>query len=233
MSFASLAFGQAGGLRGVVADTSGAPVPGAQVAVSNDAGINKVVATNDTGAYVINGLQPGKYSVKASFPGMQSQPTTAEVADVIATLDITLRLVLEKQEVTVQDSAGPQVNTDPSSNADAVVLKDDALDSLSDDPDDLQADLQALAGPSAGPNAAQVYIDGFTAGDSVLPDKDAIREIRINQNPFSPEFDAIGFGRMEILTKPGRDRFRGQFFFNYGSDIFNSRNPVRAGQTAF
>ncbi len=230
---AGLAFAQAGGLRGVVEDTSGAPVPGAQVAVSNDSGVNKLVMTGDTGAYLINGLPPGHYTVRASFPGMQSQPAAAEVSDSVATLDITLRVVLEKQEVTVQDSAGPQVSTDASSNASAVVLKDEALDSLSDDPDDLQADLQALAGPAAGPNAAQVYIDGFTQGDAVLPNKDAIREIRVNQNPFAPEFDAIGYGRTEILTKPGRDKFRGQAFFNYGSDIFNSRNPYAQEKPPF
>ena len=193
--------------------------------MSNDAGVSKLVTTGDTGAYSINGLAPGKYVVKASFPGMQAQPVNVVVTDAIATLDITLRVALEKQEVTVQETAGPQVSTDPSANADAVVLKDDALDSLSDDPDDLQADLAALAGPGVGPNANQFYIDGFTAGDAVLPDKDAIREIRVNQNPFGPEFDAIGYGRVEILTKPGKDRFRGQVFFNYGDDIFNSRNP--------
>ncbi len=233
LSLATAAFAQTGGLRGVVADTSGAPVPGAQVAVSNDAGVNKLVIASDSGAYLMNGLSAGKYTIKASFPGMQSQPASAEVSDGIATLDITLRVVLEKQEVTVQETAGPQVSTDPSSNAGAVVLKDDALDSLSDDPDDLQADLQALAGPSAGPNAGQVYIDGFTAGDAVLPNKDAIREIRVNQNPFSPEFDAIGYGRTEILTKPGKDRFRGQVFFNYGNAIFNSRNPYAAEKPPF
>ena len=233
LSLATLASAQTGGLRGVVADTSGAPVPGAQVTVSNDTGVNKLVITSESGAYLLNGLAPGKYTIKASFPGMQSQPASAEVSDGIATLDITLRLVLEKQEVTVQESAGPQVSTDPSANAAAVVLKDDALDSLSDDPDDLQADLQALAGPSAGPNAGQVYIDGFTAGDAVLPNKDAIREIRVNQNPFSPEFDAIGYGRTEILTKPGKDRFRGQVFFNYGNAIFNSRNPYAAEKPPF
>jgi len=233
LSFGTLAFAQTGGVRGVIADTSGAPVPGAQVTVSNDAGVNKLVTTSDSGSYLVNGLSPGNYTVRASFPGMQSQPVTAEVSVGIATLDITVRLVLEKQEVTVQDSVGPQVSTDPSASAGAVVLKDDALDSLSDDPDDLQADLQALAGPSSGPNAGQVYIDGFTAGDAVLPNKDAIREIRVNQNPFSPEFDAIGYGRTEILTKPGKDRFRGQVFFNYGNDIFNSRNPYAQQKPPF
>ena len=175
LSFGSLIFAQTGGVRGTVADTSGAPIPGAQVNISNEAGVNKLVMTSDNGSYLVNGLPPGKYTVRASFPGMQSQPATVEVSGGIAALDITLRLILEKQEVTVQDSVGPQVSTDASANAAAVVLKDDALDSLSDDPDDLQADLQALAGPSAGPNAGQVYIDGFTAGDAVLPNKDAIR----------------------------------------------------------
>ena len=223
----------AGGLRGVVADTSGAPVPGAQVTVSNDTGINKLVTTTDSGAYLLNALPPGKYAVKASFPGMQSQPTNVDVGEAITTLDITLRLILEKQEVTVQGDAGPAVSTDPSQNAATVVLKEAALDALSDDPDDLQADLQALAGPSAGPNAGQVYIDGFTAGDAVLPNKDAIREIRVNQNPFSPEFDAIGYGRTEILTKPGKDRFRGQIFYNYGNAVFNSRNPYAQEKPPF
>lgn len=224
---------QTGGVRGTVSDTTGAPVPGAQVTVSNDAGISKLVTSNDTGVYLVNGLAPGKYTLKASFPGMQSQPESATVTDAIATFDITLRVTLEKQEVTVQETAGPQVSTDASQNASAIVLKDDALDSLSDDPDDLQADLAALAGPAVGPNANQVYIDGFTAGDAVLPNKDAIREIRVNQNPFAPEFDAIGYGRTEILTKPGKDSLRGQVFFNYGSDVFNSRNPYASAKPPF
>ena len=49
----------------------------------------------------------------------------------------------------------------------------------------LQADLQALAGPSAGPGGGAIFIDGFSGGQ--LPSKESIREIRINQNPFSPE----------------------------------------------
>jgi len=38
------------------------------------------------------------------------------------------------------------------------------LDALSDDPDELSNELSALAGPSAGPNGGQIYIDGFTGG---------------------------------------------------------------------
>ena len=61
-----------------------------------------------------------------------------------------------------------------------------------------------------GPNGGQVYIDGFSNGQ--LPPKESIREIRINSNPFSAEFDQMGYGRIEILTKPGTDKLRGPVF---------------------
>ena len=88
---------------------------------------------------------------------------------------------MEKQNVEVQEET-PTVSVSPENSAGTIVLKGKDLDALSDDPDELQSELQALAGPSAGPNGGQIYVDGFTAGQ--LPPKSAIREIRINQNPF-------------------------------------------------
>src|SRR5213075_3338546 len=96
---------------------------------------------------------------------------------------------------------------DSSNNASAVVLRGADLDALSDNPNDLAADLQALAGPAAGPNGGAIFVDGFSGGE--LPPKNSIREIRINQNPFSAEYDRLGMGRIEILTKPGTDKFHG------------------------
>ena len=113
----------------------------------------------------------------------------------------------EKQVITVKGEAGPTVSVEPDNNATALVIKGDDLEALPDDPDDLADALQALAGPGAGPNGGQIYIDGFSGGH--LPPKESIREIRINQNPFSAEFDRLGFGRIEILTKPGTDKLRG------------------------
>src|SRR4029079_9925583 len=136
--------------------------------------------------------------------------------------DITLKVAIEEQKVTVAADSR-EVSTEPENNAGAVVLKDADIDALPDDPDDLEAALQALAGPSAGPNGGQIYIDGFTGGN--LPPKESIREIRINSNPFSAEFDRLGFGRIEIFTKPGSDKFRGSAFFNFNDESLNSRNP--------
>jgi len=216
---------QLGILRGVVTDESGALVPGAKVVVSDGARPVKSVTAGNDGSYSIAGIPPGKYTVTASSPGLvQFQPAAVEInGGATATANLQLRVTLEKQEVTVQENSGPMVTTDPSQNAGALILRGADLDALSDDPDDLQADLQALAGPAAGPNGGQIYIDGFTGG--TLPSKDSIREIRINQNPFSPEFDRLGYGRIEILTKPGTDRFRGNANFSFADDVFNSRNP--------
>src|SRR5260370_6276666 len=74
-------------------------------------------------------------------------------------LDFPLSLASEKQSVTVTDSSqSVHVDLDPSSNADALVMRGSDLDALSDDPDDLAADLAALAGPGAGPNGGQIFI---------------------------------------------------------------------------
>ena len=115
------------------------------------------------------------------------------------------------------------MDVSPTNNAGAIVINGAALDALPDDPDELQTDLTALAGPSAGPNGGQFYIDGFTAGQ--LPPKSAIREIRINQNPFSAQYDKVGYGRIEIFTKPGTDKWHGGFSVNGNDSAFNSRNP--------
>ncbi len=219
----SLAEEGAGGITGVLRDPSGAVIPGASVSVSGPPGLVKSVITGVDGRYSITGLAAGSYTLRASAQGfgLFEAAGLAIGAGQPLTLDISLVVTMTKQEVTVQDTA--RVEVDPSSNAGALVLKGADLDALSDDPDDLEADLQALAGPSAGPNGGQIFIDGFSGGR--LPPKSSIREIRINQNPFSAEYDRLGFGRIEVFTKPGSDKFRGQAFLNFGDSIFNSRNP--------
>ncbi|HTC31808.1 MAG TPA: carboxypeptidase regulatory-like domain-containing protein [Bryobacteraceae bacterium] len=220
-------------VHGAVTDESGAVIPGAKVTVSNTAGPVKSVTATDDGNYSIVGLQPGKYTLQATSPGLQQiKPATIDLStSPNTTANLQLTVAAEKQEVTVQENPGPSISVDPSQNAGALVLRGADLQALSDDPDDLQADLQALAGPSAGPSGGQIYIDGFTGG--TLPSKDSIREIRINQNPFSPEYDKLGYGRIEILTKPGTDKLHGNINADIGDDIWDARNPYAAKKAPF
>ncbi len=138
-------------------------------------------------------------------------------------LDVKLQIRVEEQHVQVNEET-MTVDTSPENNANAIIIKGKDLDALSDDPDELQNELQALAGPAAGPNGGEIYIDGFTGGQ--IPPKSSIREIRINQNPFSAEFDRLGYGRIEIFTKPGTDKLHGQIESRGNTSAFNSQNPI-------
>jgi hypothetical protein len=210
-------------IRGQVTDPSAAVIPGVTIQVTGN-GQARTVKTDGQGKYQIV-VPAGKYFVRADAKGFLtfSQSDLTVSAGQVSALDIALQISAQAQEVQVSAEAAGQVNTDPSANVGALVMKAEDLDQLPDDPDDLQSDLQALAGPSAGPNGAQFFVDGFSGGQ--LPPKSSIREIRINSNPYSTEYDRPGFGRIEILTKPGSDSFHGGGFFNYGNKIFDSRNP--------
>jgi len=219
-------------LQGIVTDQSGAVIPKAQVSVKGSSGPARTVAAGEDGAYRFTNLPPGDYSVDAIAPELKlPQPRKIALRAGTQSLNLQLLVASKSEQVTVQENAGPTVSTDPTNNAGALVLRGDDLQALSDDPDDFAADLQALAGPSAGPNGGQLFVDGFTAGE--LPPKESIREIRINANPFSPEYDTLGYGRIEIFTKPGTDKFHGTAFYNFGDDFWNSRNPYAAEKAPF
>jgi hypothetical protein len=214
-----------GSLHGHIADPTGALIPGASVTVTTSDG--KAVATTSadaSGTYQVSGLAPGSYIVQATFEGFApfEVPAIQLAAGQIKRVDISMAMQVEQQSVTVTDETAA-VNLEASGNASSIVLKGKDLDALSDDPDELSNELSALAGPSAGPNGGQIYIDGFSGGQ--LPPKSAIREIRINQNPYSAEFDRLGYGRIEILTKPGTDKLHGQFFAMGNDKSFNTGNP--------
>ncbi len=209
-------------LHGTVTDPSGAVVPGALVQVRGPGGEQRK-ATDSAGTYSFPALARGKYLVRAIAKGF----TVADKPDFDiegpATLDFQLTIQVESQVVNVEDEAN-KVSADPAANGGALVLKQKELEALSDDPDELQQQLQAMAGPGAGPNGGQIYIDGFTGGQ--LPSKSSIREVRINANPFSPEYDKMGFGRIEVFTKPGTDQIHGQLFGQFNNQALNSRSPL-------
>ena len=215
-----------GQLHGHITDPSGALIPGAQVVVIAAQGGPVGKATADAaGAYTVRGLAAGSYVIQATFNGFApfvSTPIPLSSGQ-IKMVDIKMAIEVEQQQVVVTDEGAPQVSVEAGENSNSIVLKDKDLDALSDDPDELSNELTALAGPAAGPNGGQIYIDGFTGGQ--LPPKSAIREIRINQNPFSAEFDRLGYGRIEILTKPGTDKLHGNFFGMGQDSALNTGNP--------
>ncbi len=229
--FSQVLIAQTATLHGQITDESGAVIPGAKVTLTGPAGTAKGTVADNNGIYTF-AVTPGDYTVLASAPDLSlAQPAKVTLRAGARTLNLVLRVASLSEKLTVRDTSGPALTTDSSSNASAVVLRGGDLDALSDNPDDLAADLSALAGPSAGPNGGAIFVDGFSGGQ--LPPKESIREIRINQNPFSPEYDKLGYGKIEIFTKPGSDKYRGTAQWNYANDFWNTRNPYSPNKAPF
>ena len=209
------------GLRGTIIDPSGAAVPGAVVQARGSHGEQRT-KTNSTGQYSFSVLAPGRYQIRIAAKGFAIVSKQIAV-DGPVVLDAQLAIQTGREVINVEDQVGG-VSPSAETNGGALVLGARQIAVLSDDPDELALQLQILAGPAPGPDGGQTFIDGFSGGS--LPPKSSIREIRINSNPFSPEYDHPGFARIDVFTKPGSDTFRGQLFGQFNDAILNSRNPL-------
>ena len=234
LCIASLLFTQqnTGALKGTVTDQLGSLVVGAKVTVRNARGVANTATKNSSGVYEFRRLEPGIYELKIVSPGFSVyEEKEIEIqARELKTVNAQLEVGLEEQQVTVDDR---NMSTDSDNNQNALVLRGRELEALPNDPQALAAALQAMAGPAdpeAGGNA-QVKVDGFSNGQ--IPPKEAIREVRINNNPFSAENEFPGWNGIEIYTQPGADKWHGAFAFDFNDESLNSRNPFTSTRAPY
>ena len=216
-------------VHGMVVDPDDALIPGATVTLTPASGRTQSTTSKSDGTYSVRGLAAGTYSVTVSATGFANftKQAVRVAAGANVNVDVTMALAEQMQQVNVSTDT-VSLSVDPENNASSTVITGAALDALSDDPDDLQAELTALAGPSAGPNGGQIYIDGFTGGQ--LPPKSSILAIRINQNPFSAQYAELGYGRIEVITKPGTSAFHGNATAQFQDKFLNTSNPFLGAQ---
>ncbi len=149
------------------------------------------------------------------------------------TLRLTVRMKLAKVETDVQVSADA-TGLDADREAGTMNLNAEQVQQqLADDPDDLIQQLQIMASNGGGaPESTTFVVDGFQNA-SAIPPKNAIASIRVNPDPYSPEYEGPTFqgGRVEITTKPGADKFHGAAFFTDSDGIFNATDPFSVTAT--
>lgn len=212
---------QTGRLTGNALDSSGGAIPNATVTLLGPN--NNAVTTTKTdgqGKFQIDAA-PGSYALQVSADGFDND---IEGISIAATnnrpMTVTLLIAKQTQQIEVQESTNT-LSLDAADNQSALVLKEDDIQALPDDIDELTQYLTDLAGPrAAAAGGVQFVIDGFLGGQ--LPPKDQIKEIRINTNPFTTEYAQSGVGRIEIITKPGTGKMRGNFNFNFRNDTMNA-----------
>jgi hypothetical protein len=212
-----------GKLTGTVADPSGAVVPRATIHAETEAGSPQDAVSDAAGRFAF-ALAEGSYTVTISAQGFEPQTRTVEVGANGARLDVKLTVAARTEQVEVTPDAG--ASTSAGENKRAVVFKGEELAALSNDDATFQQQLLAMAGGvgGSGEGSPQIYVDGFSGGQ--MPPKDSIREVRINSNPFSAEYEDLGYGRVEVFTKPGSDKLHGQFYLSGNDNALNARNPI-------
>src|SRR5262245_45618349 len=205
-------------LRGSVSDEFGAIIRKASITLDDGKGHPAVAQTDGTGQFRFTGLAPGTYRLTATAVGFT--PTNAEVRitpGASTTINLVLKVVIPEQIDVKPDTVA--VSTEPDRNLSAINLSRDELAAMPDDREELLNTLRAIAGAGA---TSPVFVDGFS--EERLPSKDSIQAVKIGSNPFSPEFSGRGNRRIEVITKPGSDRLRGNFQARFIDESLNARN---------
>jgi Carboxypeptidase regulatory-like domain/TonB dependent receptor len=218
-------------VSGQVKDPAGAIVGNASVSLVDAAGREQHRTTNPDGVYLFEKLDPGQYRLMITAQGFAKYENKEVVVRPARreTIDVQLSILIEeKVAVTTENGVG----VDPDGNANAIVLRGKDLGFLPDDPDELASVLRAFAGAAAGPDGVEILVDGFS-GVRNLPRRSQISEIRINQNPFTAEYDRIGFGRIDLRLSSTTQEFHGEGEFYFNDESLNSRNPYAFNRPPF
>ena len=236
-----------GNLKGTVADSAGAVIPGATVEATNDAtGEKRSTTTSNDGSYSISNLQVGIYTVTASATGFSSATTKEVKVSVAFTTDVPLVLAAGGATANVTVTAGDaqtQLNT---TDQQLSTLLDNKkiidLPLLSRDPSALIL-LSPGTVSSSGIGGFIVngqrernnnfLVDGIDNNDAdvpgipggiATPNIDATQEFRVITGNFNAEYGRNTGAIIAIATKNGTNDFHGNGYIYYRSDRFNARN---------
>ncbi len=218
-------------VRGTILDPTGAAIPGATVRLETLKGdLISQTQSDAQGNFTLNNIHSGKFSLTVpAFSGFAAYAAPQLVGSNTLNVKITLTTQSINQEVSVGGDDN-SLSTDSSTNKDTVVVSADEIRKLPVFDQDIIATLSPFLDAASGSSGgATIIVDGVemkSAGVSAS----AIQEVRINNDPYSAEFNRPGRGRIEIITKPGSPVFHGEANFIFRDAIFNAKNyfsPVR------
>ena len=220
-------------IGGQVVDQNGAIVVNSIIKLYSGRWGELNAQSDENGRFEFRNIPPGKWLLIVRHQGFARREIEVDLTKPAKERkEFIVQLVIETRAEKVEvKSDSPEPNVEPDSNRDSIIFKENDIDNLPDDPEALAAALRLMAGNAGGPDGGEIYIDGFLSRS--LPPKSSIREIRINRNPFSAEFDRVGFGRVEIITKVGQPNFSGSAFYRYNNDVLNARNPFALTRQPF
>jgi hypothetical protein len=212
-------------ITGVVHDQAGAAIVDARVQLSGAGKTQQSSTTDQSGSFEFKRVPFGEYQVQINSEGFAT--TTVEVVVGVQPreqLQVVMTIATLQQETTVTSSPN-QISTEAGENRDTVALTEQSLSNLPVfDQDYIGAMSRFLDPASVGTGGVTLIVNGMEVNNlGVSPT--AIKEIKINQDPYSAEYARPGRGRIEVTTKPGSPEYHGTFNFIFRDAHLNARDP--------
>jgi hypothetical protein len=251
LAAASPAFSQQrGSITGKVLDSSGLPLPGATITVTDQGtGFTRAVVSAETGGYAIPNLEPGTFTVTVEMPSF----ATLKRSDVQLTAGSTVNLELKMQVAGLQEQilvTGESPLVEKTSNQIGGSLSSREIEEVPSNFRNFTALTQLIPGMTPNPAASSfeggqvvangtpsqqnVYLlDGMYNNDDRLGGSqgtqvrvvlDNIEEYQVLSNQYSAEYGGGAGAIINMVTRGGTNSFNGRAYTYFRDDKFNARN---------
>jgi hypothetical protein len=239
-----------GRVRGIVTDPSGATLPGVDLKLTNTGtGISQGIVSGTDGAYLFINLIPGTYSLtakKASFKTFDVKSIKVEPTGIfVQNVTMELGAISETVEVAANPAQVEQTSMQLTATISAKTITD--LPLVGRNWITLQQTLPGVVTPDTrfgtnystnGSQAQQnsYLINGNDNNDLplnsplVVPNPDAIEEVKMVTNTINPEYGRNSGAIMNAVTKSGTNQFHGTGFEFYRDTFLNTPtffNPLK------
>src|SRR6266566_5301640 len=239
--------GGGGSIQGVVADPSGAVVPGASVVANNVAtGVKTVRQTTGSGLYLLSPLVPGEYTVTVAASGFQTLYQEHVIVDALSEvgLNFAMKIGAATEQITIVDTP-PQLNTVDASMGQTIRNEQyTALPlAMGNAPRDPTAFIALMPGvQGSGSNAAgglyggqansqEVYVEGMPLTNSAVQGEvrnlalgvsvEAVEQFQLETAGAAVMFN--GQGASNFVVKSGTNRFHGAAYEYFRNTLLDAR----------
>lgn len=211
-------------ISGKVVDSTGGVMSSADVKVYQGNNVIREGKTNAEGEFALD-VPAGEYRVEVTAPDFAPYSQTMRVAPNMAPLSIALTLatLATNVDVTTQST---EVSVDAEASLTTTNLTGEQLKDLPEDEEQLVTYLQQLAQASGAQGGANMIIDGIGGGR--VPSRDQIQQIIINTNSFSATNS--GGATIEIITRPGTQRWTGTVNLGFQDSAFDAKGPFETNK---
>jgi hypothetical protein len=230
-------------VHGVVADSTGAIVPGAEVDLLDTNGsVAGSIHSDEEGNFQIVAPHTGSFTLVVSEPGFDTVRTPVTIgaptggsgatgpsalsAALPALVPMHIVLPIAAVASTVHVNGDSEDSTDTEVNHDSSVMTSSDLKALPIFDNDYASAMSAFLDQNVSDTGGTgLMVDGVESNRATVS-ASAVKEIRINQDPYSAQYYWPGRGQMEIITKSTADHYHGQFNFLFRDSALNAQNAL-------